>query len=110
MKQVLVIDSESVLSAAIKHLLGQETGLTVHSSRVESKRALAREVERRKPDVLILDEVVDAMKEAELAQLLALQPQLDVIVVNFQDNLIKRYKREEILMKDSKSLADIILG
>lgn len=110
MKHVLVIDSESVLSAAIKHLLTRETSLRVQSSRVDSKHALAEEVRRCKPDVLIMDEVPRVMDEAELPHLLALWPRMEVIVVNFQDNIVQRYKREEILMKDSKSLVDIILG
>ena len=108
MQRVLIVQNGPLLCAGIQRLLAGELGLEVLSSSPQDRVELTQEVRRTQPDVVVLDEVSHLVDPASLLALLNTDSTLRVVVVSANDNLVRIYDKEQVLITQATDLINII--
>lgn len=108
MKKVIVLLSESLIGKGVESILSREKDLSVTSTSFIDDATLNQQIERDQPDVVILDERLEIADLSCMVGLLKENPELRVIVVEEQQNLIHVYQKQEIIVTRVADLIDTI--
>jgi len=106
-QRVLIVQNGSLLCAGIQRLLAGELEMEVLSSS-QDWGELAEEVRRTQPDVVVLDEASHLVNPANLLALLNAGSTLRVMVVSANDNLVRIYGKQQVLITQAMDLVNII--
>ena len=97
--QVLLAPADSVMMAGVGMLLAREPGLEILPVEPANGPALVREIQRRQPDVIIIDKEALLAEAGGLFQLLVECPGLRVVVLNPEHNTMQVYDRAQVGVK-----------
>lgn len=102
---------EDLLFTAIESLLHTACGWQVIKILGNQDPALlAREVEKAKPKIVFINKGDSKEEYPTPLQLIQDFPELKIIVINPENNLVEIYKRENIHIKEASDLLSIIEG
>ena len=85
-----------------------ENGPHFGTSQAQSLEELVDEINKNEVDVILVENHYLFSKDETLANLLSLFPKLLVIFVDENSNWIRIFRREDILMKSSTDLLNLI--
>ncbi len=109
-RRVLVVGHQLLLGAGVHDLLSDEAGLDIIGVSPGDPLELACTIKRYQPDVVILDESSRLGAPAGLLASLAGCPALRMVVVSANDNRVRVYGKQEVLVTQVADLVDIIRG
>ncbi len=108
MRCVLVVENHQLLGAGIEKLLRREADLLVLGLAPENEGALLLAISQSRPDVVVLDEATtDAIK---LVALLEHHPNLRVVVVGADDEVVRTYESRQVAVTQTTELVSLIRG
>jgi len=99
--RVLVIQSKSILAAGITSLLQQQGTFEV---------ALCEEIDRFRPDVIILDASLGPAKISSLLSLLEVHQKLRLLVISLENNKVQVYEKQDQSINTLENLIKVIHG
>lgn len=108
MQRVLIVENQSLLGAGIEKLLASEPNLHVMGIAPVHEAALLDEINRYQPDVIILDVITRLTNPTKLLAQLQHYPQLKLIIVNGNDNLLQIHHKQQTLITQAADLVTII--
>ena len=89
-------------------MLAGEISLEVIGSSPRNQEELEHEISRSQPDVIVLDEASHLACPTTLLFLLIEFPNLRIVVVSANHDLVHIYQKQEVLVTGSTQLANII--
>lgn len=104
----LIVCSNELLGVSVEHLCRTQDDLDVHNAQFLVEADLIRELERYQPDVLIVDESIDVNYPTRLLQSLAVSPNVRVILLNGQANILHVYKKQDVLVTKASDLLSVV--
>lgn len=108
MRRVLILENQLLVGAGIQVLLGGEADLDVIGISLLHPEELAQLINKAEPDVIVLDEVSHLARLTALLPLLNDFPKLRIVVVSAQDDLVRIYMKQEVLVTHASQLINII--
>jgi DNA-binding NarL/FixJ family response regulator len=105
---VLVCQGDCVLDVSIDSFLNAKEGIRVISVSPENDEELIDLVEHHKPDIVVFGEWLTNRLESIVVRLFKLQPQLRVIVVSGDHNLLRVYYKRDIWLESGADLIHVI--
>jgi DNA-binding NarL/FixJ family response regulator len=108
MPRVLIAEKESLLGAAVQSFLVRQPGLEVIGISPADQAQLVQEVDRLRPDVVILGEPSQLIGPAQLLTFLRDYPTLRVVVVNVDHSLVRIYDKHQVSLKRADQILDIL--
>lgn len=108
MKRILVVHGENLLIAGVESLLTHESDLKVMGVGNSNKSYFLQEVDQFHPHVVVIDESSLLADLTFLHYLLKTCPDLRIIVVDEEDNLIHIYEKRVISVAQSTDLINVI--
>jgi len=107
-KHILIVIQNQLLATSIKNLLVSDEGLSIHCASVENVSDIIANLNRHRPDVLILD---DSPTGRDISRYFLMGndcSDLRVIVANVDDNQLKIYERYQFQLSRSADFIDAI--
>ncbi len=108
--RVLVIQSKSILAAGITSLLQQQGTFEVERFGFQSKVRVCEELDRFRPDVIILDTSLGPTKISSLLSLLEVHQQLRLLVISLENNKVQVYEKQDQSINTLENLIKVIHG
>ncbi len=108
--RVLVIQSKSILVAGITSLLQQQGTFEVERFGFQSKVRVCEELDRFRPDVIILDTSLGPTKISSLLSLLEVHQQLRLLVISLENNKVQVYEKQDQSINTLENLIKVIHG
>ena len=108
MKRVLVVHNDSPISAGVESILSHQDSLVIEGFTPANKMDLSRQIERFKPDVVVLDTSLPFSTLSRLLKLLSKCPLIRVIVLNIEDNQVQVYDKHQVWVESASDLVAII--
>lgn len=108
-QRVLVIENESLLGAGVERLLAVEESLDVFGISPKNGIVLIQEIERFRPDVIVLDMDTELASSAELLTCLSDFPQIRIIALRLDGSLMSVYEKEDIAIAQTSDFVAAIL-
>jgi chemotaxis response regulator CheB len=107
-QRVLVVENESLLGAGIERLLTHEDCLNVCGISPRSVSQLLYEIERFRPDVIVLDAATELATSAELLTCLWDYPEMRVVAVRRDGALMSIYEKQEVAITQTADFVAVI--
>lgn len=104
----LIVCANELFGVAVENLCKTQSDLKVVNLTPLSNNGLAQELERYHPNVLILDEGIDLNSPTGLYSFLESFPELRVIKLNTQVNLLQVYKKQDVLVTKTSDLLSVV--
>lgn len=108
--RVLVIQSKSILAAGITSLLQQQGTFEVARFGYQNKGKLCEEIDRFRPDVIILDTSLGPAKISSLLSLLEVHQKLRLLVISLENNKVQVYEKQDQSINTLENLIEVIHG
>jgi len=106
---LLVVTKETLLNLALRAVISaSDKGLVVIDSKAQTYEGLIREINTYTADVILIEKNSSFAGEESLTKLLMRYPRLLLIIVSEEDNWLRVYRREDILMNSSADLMNVI--
>jgi len=102
------VEDESPLIFAFEMLLDTKSGFKAVRSNAENLQALVNEVCELRSQVIILEDLAIKSEDNAIAELLASNSDLRIIIVLRDSNYIYTFKKEEVMIKSSSDFLDAI--
>ena len=106
-KQILVLESETLLAAAILSLLASRPEFDVTSTTFSSLASLDQP-DSPEPDVIILDEELLAANISAVVQLVDRHPKLRLIVLGLEDNQLHVFDKHIVHVEQVNDLFELL--
>lgn len=108
-KTLILWGSDDLISQSVEHLLGgQENWTVLKISKERSIQNLVQEVERVKPKVVVITQMECDLDTLLPLRLIADHPELKVITVNLENNLLEVYNRQKVRVKEACDLISAV--
>ena len=108
-KLVVVWGNEDILRSSIEHFLGtKENWRVITLSNEEDLEALIQAVESSKPDIVIIHQGCHTGLNLLALQLLQAHPDIKVITISLENNLMEVYSKQKIMVKQASDLITVI--
>jgi DNA-binding NarL/FixJ family response regulator len=104
----MVVENQSVFGAGVQRLLAGAAGLEVIEFSPGDYAELIQEIRRVQPDVIVLDEVTHLADPIRLLSFLQGHPELRLMVVSPNDNLVRVYDKYQVLVTQAADLISIV--
>lgn len=108
MRRVLIMDSETLLGASVQSYLAREADLEVIGISAGDQSLLAEQIERWRPDVVILGDPGHQLEPTHLLAQFRGCSRLRVVVLSADDNQVHIYCQQKVLMTCAADLLHII--
>lgn len=95
-KRVVVLESDQVLAAGVQSFLATQDNLDVFGIEENDEDAVFQAITELKPDVIILDKLIQVTDLNALMSYLKDFPKVRAIIVNGSDNQIQVCERQQI--------------
>ncbi len=106
--RVLVINSQDTLSGGVVSLLSREEDLEIIDKEVAGKSDLVSALEELQPEAVIMNDSLLFTYPATILRLLRSYPELQVIVLDEDQNLIHLYTKLEVVVERASDLISLI--
>ncbi len=107
-QRVLIVENGLLLGAGIKNLLSREADLDLVGLTPSNEAELIKNIKLFKPEVVILDEATYLTNAIRLLALLKNYPELRLVVVNTNNNLMYVYDKQKRLVSQATDLVNVI--
>lgn len=107
-KRVLLIESGQFIGGVIRNLFLKYDDLTVFETSPNNTRELNKAVKRYQPDIIVLDDTVNASFLSLLLRLLQNRDDLRVVVVNTDNNHVSVYQKQKIEVSQTDDFFSIL--
>lgn len=107
-QRVLIVENSLLLGAGVQSLLAAEANLDVIGISPKDQAELIQEIERFQPDVVVLDDLTHLTDTARLLTFLEVCPELRVVVLSSNSNLVRVYYRQRALITQVTDLVRIL--
>jgi DNA-binding NarL/FixJ family response regulator len=104
MKTVLVLNSEDVVAMGIESQLERADSVQVVSIPANNVEAIAEEVQRFQPNVVVMVDHLLLSILPMLTELLLSTPEYKIIVVRLQDNKFHVYHKQELTLTEGTNI------
>lgn len=104
----LLVCEDEFLVAGVKALLAGQTELEIDAVGIDSEAELAQTIQTLHPDVVILDEGLHVLTQAQVRELCRRTPTLRLIVVNHLDNVLRVFQGSWFAEAQVQELGQII--
>ncbi len=108
--RVLILDEETVFRNGIEALLAQHAGLEIIGSAAVNSATATAEIERIRPDVVILNEQFAAARTHLVMNLLNTYPDLQIVALSLDHNRISVYSRQEVHVTTTNDVVSVLTG
>ena len=105
---MLIAVQANVLATGIESLLKSADDLSVNRIAFSDKNVVLAEIDRLQPTVLVLDEAQTLAQVMPLLELLRVHPDLKIMVVNAENNVVQVYERRELFLKAGTDLVQAV--
>ena len=109
-QRVLIIDNDTLLEAGIRSLLEREADLEISTTHASDEAELAAQIQRVRPDVVILEEASNCVPTARLLASLRKFGSVRVVEVSSEHNLMRTYDKNQIWLAKAVDLLCVIRG
>jgi len=106
--RILIVENQLLLGAGLQNLLSDEADLDVIGISPRNQLELVREIRQRQPDIVFLDEDSHLTDAIDLLTFLEDFHELQLIVVNANDHVVRIFNKQEIRLSRSTALFGII--
>lgn len=106
--RVLITGSESLLGAGLENLLTRKNTVDLLSITCGNPAELITQIKLFRPNVVILEDSVPPVNAIDLREMLRLSPDLQVVVMSSQNNLIDIYARQQATVTRVDDLIHLI--
>lgn len=89
-------------------LLVDQSNLTILTGELNTQQELVDEIQHYMPDVVVMEEGTKLSTTESLVSLLMLYPEMRVIVMSEENNWLRVFGKEEVLMSQATDLVDLI--
>jgi len=107
LKRVLIVSGGSMLSSGVEHLIKTDGAFILRCIFNPKKEELEQEILTFGPDVMIIEQSTMA-GEAVLMQALKSRRKWCIILLDYQDNLLHVFAREEVRIFETQDLIEIL--
>jgi DNA-binding NarL/FixJ family response regulator len=107
-QRILILDHLMLVGAGIQTFLTGEADLDVIGISPDNQESLAQEVNRLRPDVIILDEASRLAGPIKLMFLLKDMPKLRIVLISANDNRVRIFRKEETQLCQATDIFGII--
>jgi hypothetical protein len=107
-KKVLVLEADQVFGGAVVNLIANQDKLAVSSLRIKPHTDLLKELRKRSPDVVVVDDSIFPAISSSLFPLLQQFPDLKIVVVCTENNTMEVYTKHQLMISRSKDFLDIL--
>jgi len=104
----LLVCENDFLVAGVKALLAGQSELEINAIGIDSEAELTRTIQTYHPDVVILDEGLHVLTQAQVRELCRRIPALQLIVVNHLDNVMRVFQGSWFAESQVQELGQII--
>ncbi len=108
MKHVLIAVQAHVLATGIESVLKSVDGLAVDRIAFNDKNIIRAEIDRLQPAILVLEEMQAVAQVLPLLELFRLHPELKILVVNADSNIVQVYERRELFLEAGVDLVHAV--
>ena len=108
LKHVLIAVQANVLATGIESVLKSVDGIAVNRIAFNDKNVIRAEIERLQPAILVLEEMQAVAQVLPLLELFRLHPNLKILVVNVDSNVVQVYERRELFLEAGNDLVQAI--
>ena len=108
MRRVLVVCNEILLLAGVESLLARELDLDVCTIVLSERDDFITEIERSEPQVVVLGERLVLSRFSLLLELLNRFPELRVMVIDDEENILHIYDKHEVAVRQGTDLVSAI--
>ncbi len=108
MKHVLIAVQANVLATGIESVLKSVDGLAVDRIAINDNNVIRAEIDRLQPAILVLEETQAAAQVLPLLELFRLHPELKILVVNADSNVVQVYERRELFLEAGIDLVQAV--
>ena len=98
MQRVLIVEKQLLLGAVVQGLLSKVADLEVVGVSPSDQASLVQEIERLQPNIVILGDPSHLCEPAHLPAHLRGYPKLRVVVVSANDNQVRIYGKQQVLI------------
>ena len=104
----LIVCANELMGVTVENLFKTQVDLDVVNAQSLTDADLIQELELYRPDVLILDESVDLNNPTRLLKPLISLPNLIVIMLNTEANVMHVYKKQDVLVTQISDLFSVV--
>jgi DNA-binding NarL/FixJ family response regulator len=108
LKHVLIAVQANILATGIESVLKTGEGLAVDRIAFNDKNIVRAEIDRLQPAILVLEEMQGLTQVLPLLELFRLHPNLKILVVNADSNIVQVYERRELCLEASIDLVQAV--
>ena len=108
MQRVLIIENQMLLGAGVQTLLAGEADLDVIGISPFNQEGLAQEINRLRPDVIVLDDTSRLADSTKLLSLLKDSSKVRIVVISANHDLVRIFNKRETQLCRASDLFDII--
>ena len=108
LRRVLIVENSLLLGAGVQSLLAGQADLDVIGISPKDQAELIQEIERFRPEVVVLDEVTPLADTARVLTFLEVCPELRVVVLSANSNLVRLYHKQRILVTQASDLITVL--
>ncbi|NLG71838.1 MAG: hypothetical protein GX495_07340 [Chloroflexi bacterium] len=109
MKRILIIHGNRLLSLGVESLLAEVQGLVVKGIAYAASNRLASELNRFRPDMLIVDQSLLLADRPFVLDLIEEHPDLPIMTLDMHRNVLHIYQKSEITVSCKADLIAAIL-
>lgn|GEM_PF-1584850 len=109
-RRILIVENESLLGAAIEHLLTGITDFQVVGIKAPDEETLIEALKQIRADVLIFDEASLLKVSLRLLTEILNYPYLRIVVVNANNDYVQLYHKQEAVITQAADLINLIRG
>ena len=107
-QRVLIVENKLLMGAGIERMLQNKADFEVWGVMPTDGPTLVQEILRTRPDVVIMEESPYLVDSTTLFFLLKELPELRLVVVNTEDNLIHVYDKYQIMLTHATDFMAVI--
>jgi hypothetical protein len=109
-QRVLIVENESLLGAALEHLLTGIAEFQVVGIKAPDEETLIEAIKHIQADVLIFDEVSLLKVSLRFLTKILNYPYLRIVVVNANNDYVQVYYKQEVAISQAADLINLIRG
>jgi hypothetical protein len=107
-QRVLIVENSRLLGVGVQSLLSGEPDLDVIRISPKDRTELIQAIERFRPEVVVVDEAMHLAGTARLLTFLEVWPELRVVVLSANSNLVRLYHKQRILVTQVSDLITVL--
>lgn len=105
---LIVMGCHLLFGAGLQGILTRRSDIHVRGVSPVSRDELLQEIDRSRPEVVILDATVPLLNPVDLLACLEAHPSLRLLVVSLHDNVVRVYGHQQVLVTSMDDLDGLL--